>query len=237
MSGHSKWANIKRKKETTDKIKGNIFGKLGHLITLSVIEGGGNTDPDNNVKLRLAIQKAHAANMPKENIKRAIDKGIGPDKSQIKEIIYEGFGPYGISLIILATTDNQNRTLSEIRNILEKHQGKLSSSGSVSYQFQKCGVIVFDKSQVDQDKILTISEQLKAFDITETEDRYYLYFPYEHLGHIKNLIKDIKYESAEIDFKPQTIIPLTDDEKIKKISELIDLLEVSDDIQKVFTNL
>ncbi|PIZ66857.1 YebC/PmpR family DNA-binding transcriptional regulator [Candidatus Roizmanbacteria bacterium CG_4_10_14_0_2_um_filter_36_35] len=237
MSGHSKWSNIKRKKEANDKIRGNIFGKLSHLITLSVVEGGGNTDPDNNVKLRLAIEKAHASNMPKENIKRAIEKGVGPDKNQIKEIIYEGFGPYGVSLIILAATDNQNRTLSEIRNILEKHQGKLGNSGSVSYQFQKCGLIVFDESQVDQDKILMISDQLKAFDIIETEDRYYLYFPYEHLGHIKNFLKDVRYESAEVDFKPQTIMPFTDDEKIKKISELIDLLEASDDIQKVFTNL
>ena len=194
MSGHSKWSNIKRKKEANDKIKGNIFSKVTRLITLAVIEGGGITDPDNNVHLRLAVEKAHAANMPKENIKRAIEKGVGPDRSQIKEIAYEGFGPYGVSLIILAATDNQNRTLSEVRNILEKYQGKLASAGSVSYQFKKCGLITFDKGTVSQDKILAIGDQLKAFDIEETDDRFYLYFPYSELGHIKNLVKDIKYE-------------------------------------------
>ncbi|KKQ23859.1 MAG: transcriptional regulator [Candidatus Roizmanbacteria bacterium GW2011_GWC2_37_13] len=237
MSGHSKWANIKRKKEANDKVKGNVFSKLSRLITLAVVEGGGVSDPDNNVKLRLAIEKAHSSNMPKENIKRAIEKGIGPDKSQIKEIVYEGFGPYGISLMILTATDNPNRTLTEIRNILDKHQGKLGSSGSVSYQFQRCGLIIFDKSSINQDQILEVSDQLKAFDIAETDDRFYLYFPYEHLGHIKNLLKDFKYESVSVDFKPQMIMVLEDDEKIEKISELIDLLEASDDIQKVFTNL
>src|SRR3989304_8339146 len=101
MSGHSKWANIKRKKEANDKVKGNVFGKMSKIITLAVLEGGGMTDPDHNVKLRLAIEKAKSANMPKENIQRAIEKGTGPEKSQLKEIIYEGFAPGGVSLIIL----------------------------------------------------------------------------------------------------------------------------------------
>jgi YebC/PmpR family DNA-binding regulatory protein len=237
MSGHSKWANIKRKKEANDKVKGNVFSKMSRLITLAVVEGGGITEPDNNVKLRLAIEKAHAVNMPKENIKRAIERGVGPDKNQIKEIVYEGFGPYGVNLMILGTTDNPNRTLSEIRNILEKYQGKLGGLGSVSYQFRKCGLITFSKSIINQNKILEISDRLNAFDLNEDDQKYYVYFPYEDLGHIKSKLQDTKYDSAEVDFKPQTIMPFEDDEKLKKISELIDLLEASDDIQKVFTNL
>lgn len=237
MSGHSKWANIKRKKEANDKVKGNIFGKLSRLISLAVVEGGGITDPENNVKLRLAIEKAHSANMPKENIKKAIERGSGPDRSQIKEIVYEGFGPYGVNLMILGATDNPNRILSEVRNILERYQGKLGNQGSVAYQFRKCGLIVFSKTDVSQDKILEISDLLNAFDFADDDQKYYIYFPYEDLGHIKNKLLNIKYISAEVDFKPQTLMPLDDDEKLKKISELIDSLEALDDIQKVFTNL
>ena len=117
MSGHSKWANIKRKKQANDLVKGNVFAKMSHLITLAVLEGWGIVEPENNVKLRLAVEKAKSVNMPKENIKRAIEKGSGPNKTLLKEVIYEGFGPYGVFLLILATTDNSNRTSSEIRNI------------------------------------------------------------------------------------------------------------------------
>ena len=119
MSGHSKWANIKRKKGANDKIKANVFAKMSHLITISVLEGGGIVEPENNVKLRLAIDKAKSVNMPKENIMRAIERGFGPNKMMLKEVVYEGFGPYGIFLLILSTTDSSNRTTAEIRNFLE----------------------------------------------------------------------------------------------------------------------
>jgi YebC/PmpR family DNA-binding regulatory protein len=135
MSGHNKWSKIKRGKEAKDKVRGNTFSKLSRLITLAVLEGGGITDPNNNIKLRLAIDKAKHFNMPKENIARAVARASGPDKSQIREVIYEGFASAGVGLIIYATTDNPNRTLSEIRNILERHQGKLGTPGSVSYLF------------------------------------------------------------------------------------------------------
>lgn len=237
MSGHSKWANIKRKKEANDKLKGNIFSKLSRLITIAVLEGGGITNPENNVKLRLAIERAHASNMPKENIKRAIEKGVGPDKSQMREVVYEAFAPYGVSLIILAHTDNQNRTLSEIRNILEKHGGKLGNIGSVSYLFTKCGLIVVDKKTVNQDKVFELADQIEALDLTEDEFKYNIYIPYVKLGHIKEVFKDIKYDSAEIDFKPQNPIVLEDEDKLKKILLLIEDLEALDDVQKVFTNL
>lgn len=237
MSGHSKWANIKRKKEANDKIKGNLFGKMSRVITLAVIEGGGITDPDLNPKLRLAIEKAQSINMPKENIKRAIERGVGPQKDQLKEVIYEGFGPYGVSLLILAATDNPNRTLSELRVNLEKNGGKLAQPGAVSYQFKKCGLIVFSKKNVDQDKIFEISDKLQAFDLEEDEEKYYIYFPYEFLGHVKEKIGDLPYDNLEIDFKPQIKIEVNDEKKIEEILKLINFLESFDDIQKVFTNI
>jgi len=237
MSGHSKWANIKRKKEANDKIKGSIFSKLSRLITVAVLEGGGITNPDLNVKLRLAIEKAHSFNMPKENIKRAIEKGIGPDKSQIKEVIYEAFAFDGVCLMILAHTDNQNRTLNEVKNILEKNQCKLGNSGSVSYLFTKCGLIVLDKSSVDQNKLFEIADQLEAFDIVEDEQKYNIYIPYTKLGHIKEVLNDIKYDSAEVDFKPKNPIVIENDAKLEKISLLIEQIEALNDVQKVFANL
>lgn len=237
MSGHSKWANIKRKKEANDKVKSNIFSKLSRQITVAVIEGGGITDPEANVRLRMAIEKAQSANMPKENIKRAIERGVGPEKDQLKEIVYEGFGPYGVALIILVHTDNQNRTISEVKNILNRYEGKLGNIGSVAYLFQKCGLITFDKLQVNQDKIFEISDKLNAIDIEDDEARFYLYIPYDQLGKIKESLKDVSYLSAEVDFRPQSPIAIEEDEKLEKISQLIEALEELDDVQKVFTNL
>ncbi len=237
MSGHSKWANIKRKKEANDKLKSNIFGKMSRLITLAVIQGGGITDPENNVRLRMAVEKAQSYNMPKDNIKKAIERAIGPNKTDLKEMIYEGFGPHGIYLIILATTDNSNRTLSEIKIILDKHKGKLGSQNSVLYQFNKCGLISFDKKDINQDEILEIVDKLAGFDFEEEIDRYYIYIPYENLGRVKELLRDKKYLNAEIYFKPKNKIEIDDDNKLNEISQLIDSLEVLDDVQKVFTNL
>lgn len=237
MSGHSKWANIKRKKEANDKVKGNIFSKLSRLVTIAVIEGGGITDPDNNLKLRLAIEKAHSFNMPKENIKRAIEKGVGPDKSKMVEIVYEAFGPYGVSLIILAHTDNQNRTLGEVKSVLDRNQGKLGSMGSVSYLFTKCGLIVINKKEVDQERLFEISEKLEALDVAEDDLKYSIYIPYSKLGHIKEALNNVNYDSAEVDYKPQNPISIEDDAKLEKISLLIEHLEALEDIQKVFANL
>lgn len=236
MSGHSKWSNIKRKKEANDKIKGNVFGKLSRLITIAVIEGGGMTDPDNNVKLRIAIEKAKSFNMPKENIKRAIEKGSGPDKSQLKEVIYEGFGPGGVAMMIHATTDNPNRTLGEIRSIMDRHFGKLGASHSVSYLFKKCAWMIFRKEAIKEEEVFEIGDKLEAFDIDSDETSFYVYFPFENLGHIKDRLGDAVYESAEVDFKPQTLIEI-DSEKLVKLENLINLLEALDDVHKVFVNI
>ncbi|OGK09802.1 hypothetical protein A2767_03455 [Candidatus Roizmanbacteria bacterium RIFCSPHIGHO2_01_FULL_35_10] len=137
MSGHNKWSKIKKGKEIKDKQKSSVFSKLTRIITLAVIEGGGITDPENNIKLRLAIEKAKNLNFPKDNIERAVEKGAGPNSQQLKEIIYEGFGPGGVALIILTATDNANRVLGEIRSALEIHGGKLGRQGSAVHFFKK----------------------------------------------------------------------------------------------------
>ncbi len=236
MSGHSKWANIKRKKGVNDKIKGNVFGKMSRIITIAVLEGGGLTDPEHNVKLRIAIEKAKAFNMPKENIKRAIEKGIGPDKSTLKEVIYEGFGPGGVAMLMQATTDNPNRTLSEIRNLMERNNSKLGNSGSVGYLFKKCALMIFKKESIKEEDAFAVGDKLGAFDIDSDEDRFYVYFPFENLGHIKDRLEGVEYESAEVDFKPQSIIEV-DSDKLAKIENLISVLEALDDVHKVFVNL
>ena len=146
-------------------IKGDVFSKVSRLITLAVIEGGGITESESNMKLRLAMEKAKAVGMPKDNVKRAIEKAAGPDRSQLKEIVYEGFGPGGAALMIIATTDNANRTLTEIKNLLERNDGKLGSQNSVAYLFRKCGLVTLPKKDYSEEKILTISEKIDAFDI------------------------------------------------------------------------
>ena len=236
MSGHNKWSKIKRGKETKDKVRGNIFSKLSRLITLAVLDGGGITDPNHNVKLHLAIDKAKQFNMPKENINRAIERASGLDKTQLKEVVYEGFAPGGAALIILATTDNPNRTLSEIRNILEKHQGKLGNQGSVKYLFQRCGLVSFDKIKVKEESVLDFAEKIKAFDIEQDVDNFFVYFPFENLGKTKEFLGGLEGHHAEIDYKPNSSMPIFDRKRGERITDLIEVLEQLDDIHKVFTN-
>lgn len=236
MSGHSKWANIKRKKGKNDKIKANVFAKMSHLITIAVIEGGGIIDPVNNVKLRLAIDKAKSANMPKENIKRAIEKGFGPNRIMLKEVIYEGFGPHGVFLLIISTTDNSNRTSSEIRNMLEKNSGKLGTQGSVAYLFKKCAFVSFQKIEVNEEVVFKIGEELDAFDINEDDSHFFIFFPFSNFGLLKTHLNNIKYGLAEVDYLPTTPVVL-DLDKEKKVLDLIEALEDLDDVQRVYTNL
>ncbi len=236
MSGHSKWANIKRQKQANDLVRGNVFSKFSRVITLAVVEGGGITDPNHNVRLRLAIEKARQSNMPKYTIQRAIEKGVGPDRSQLKEITYEAFGPAGVGLMILVTTDNQNRTLAETRNILERYEAKMANQGSVSYLFRKCGVVVFDRKKVDEDSVIRFSEALQAFDIDEDDAHFSVYIPFENLGRIKDHTQGLTYETAEIDYKPISLIPVLDEQTSKRIISLVNVLEAHEEIQKVFTN-
>lgn len=237
MSGHSKWANIKRKKEVTDKARGAVFAKLSRLITLAVVEGGHEGNPAHNFKLRLTIDKARSANMPKENIQRAIEKGTGSDKHFLKEVIYEGFAPHGVAILIHATTDNPNRTVSEIKNCFEQHGGKLGSQHSVAYLFQHCAKVAFDLVGNKEEDVFEFAQSLKALDFDEDETSYYAYIPFELFGRIKEHLEKVKPRSTEIFFKPQTIISLTKEEEVKQVLGLIEALEELDDVHEVFSNL
>jgi YebC/PmpR family DNA-binding regulatory protein len=236
MSGHSKWANIKRQKQAADLKRGAAFSKLSRLITTAVVESGGIIDPEYNVKLRLVIEKAKQANMPKENIKRAIERGLGPEKDQIKEVIYEAFAPQGVALLILATTDNPNRTRGQIREILDKNGGKLANPGAISYLFIRCGLIIFDKQKIEEEKIFEIAQKLDALDIEEDEKYFNLYIPFENIGRVNQILEGIAFETIEIDFKPKSLIKIEDKQIAEKILNLVDLLEKQDEVQKVFAN-
>lgn len=236
MSGHSKWSKIKRQKQVKDKQRGTLFSKLSHLITLAAIEGGGIGDPDNNVRLRLAIEKAKHFNMPKENIQRAIENALNPGKNQIKEIVYEGFGPGGVAFIITVTTDNPNRTSSEIRNMLERHEGKMGSPGSVLYLFQKCAVISFSKTSIGEEQILAFAQRIDAFDIVQGENDFDVFFPFENIGKVKGALENMSADPPDIDYKPLSFVYVEDLRTAKKIITLIDILEELDDVQKVYAN-
>lgn len=236
MSGHSKWSKIKHTKGKKDVQKGDLFSKLSRLITFAVIEGGGITDADHNVRLRLAIEKAKSENLPKENIQRAIEKGTGPGKNLLHEVTYEGFGPGGVSLIIIATSDNGNKTLSEIRNVLERNGGKLGSQGSASYMFTKCGMTIIDKKQATENEIFQFADTIHAFDVDQDEVSFTIFFPYEELGRIKDHLQSLTPVSTEVDFKPSTVISIRDKHIASKIITLMNLLEELDDVHKVYSN-
>jgi len=238
MSGHSKWSQIKRKKGMKDEQKGQMFSKLSRLITLAVKEGGGIVDPDKNVRLRLAVAKAKEYNMPKDNIKRAIEKAKGGEEQDLKEVVYEGFGPRGISLVILAATDSPNRTLSEVRKVLEQAGGKLGSSGSVLYNFEKCGIVVFNKQVITENMVLQLAERLNAYDIEADENNFVLYIPFEELGHVEKNIDESfpKPETIDIFYRPLNTIEIFDKEIVDKILSLINALENLDDVHKVYDN-
>ncbi|MFH0773406.1 MAG: YebC/PmpR family DNA-binding transcriptional regulator [bacterium] len=238
MSGHSKWANIKNKKAANDKVKGVAFAKLTRIITLSVIEGGGIVNPDANFKLRLAIDKARAANMPKENIQRAIEKGHGPDSSKLKEAIYEAFGPHGAVYIIQCATDNPTRTHNEVRGVVEKRGGKMGNQGSVGYLFQKCAVMQFDLSKSSEDVIFNFGQALKAYDIDEEGETITVYFPFDQFGRAKATLGETLHPKVfDIEYKPLSKIQVSSEAEAKHIIELAEAIEELDDVHNVFSNL
>lgn len=228
MSGHSKWSQIKRKKGITDQKRGLVFSKLSRLITVAVKDGGGMGDPEKNVRLRLAVAQAKEENMPRENIERAIEKGKGGGADSLKEVVYEGFGPQSGSLLILATTDNSNRSHAEIKTALEKNGGKMGNINSVAYNFQKCGRIVLAKSSVDESTAFEMGEKFSILDMEEDEESYILYIPFEKIGEVRDV-------AVEIFYRPLTLVELAQDSH-EKVTRLLDVLEELDDVAKVYTN-
>ncbi len=239
MSGHSKWHSIKHKKAKEDAKRGNIFGKLSRSIIVAVREGGGS-DPRDNIALANAISKAKEFNMPQSNIERAIKKGTGEIEGENYEsITYEGYGPGGIALIIEVMTENRNRTASDIRNILGRYNGTLGESGSVSWQFERKGVIVVEKNEVeDEEEFMLNMIDFGAEDIDEDDGFYEIKTSPVDFIKVKNTMakSNIKIKSGELAFVPKSTIKLSKEESAKAM-KLINALDDHDDVQNVNTNL
>lgn len=238
MSGHSKWSTIKRQKGAADIKRGQVFTKMGNAITIAVREGGG-ADPTTNFKLRLAIEQARSVNMPKDNIQRAIDRGLGKGGAgQLESVLYEGYGPGKVALIVEATTDNRNRTTSEVKNTIERNGGNFATPGAVSWMFVDVGLVTVPKNGKTLDEIFEIAVDAGVEDVEETDREVEVYTKPEEVEKVKNVLseKGLVIKSAEIFKKPTTTVKIDDQDTAKKVLNLMDKLEDLDDVQKVYSN-
>lgn len=238
MSGHSKWSTIKRQKQANDQARGKVFTKLANAITLSVREGGGIADPLTNVKLRFAVDKAKAANMPRINIERAIDRAMGKgDDHQLEEVLYEGFGPLGIAVLAEGVTDNKQRTVASVRNIFATHGGNLGQSGSVVYLFTKAGEMRVRKT-LPVDTIFDIIATHGALDLEEIEDAFIITTPADKMHEIRIAIEKANgiVEESELIYSPTSEVFISDKENSEKILGFLQALDDVDDIHKIHTN-
>ncbi|MDK2789131.1 MAG: hypothetical protein PWP07_2376 [Epulopiscium sp.] len=238
MSGHSKFANIKHKKEKADAKKGKIFTKIGREIAVAVKEGG--PDPANNAKLRDVIAKAKSNNMPNDTIERSIKKAAG-DVSGVsyEPITYEGYGPSGVAVIVEVLTDNKNRTAANVRHAFSKGGGNLGTTGCVSFMFDKKGQIIIERSDdIDEDELMMLALDAGAEDFNVEEEGYEVLTAPEDFSAVREAIEKagVKMASAEVAMIPQTTTTLTDEQDIKKMRILLDLLEDDDDVQEVYHN-
>lgn len=238
MSGHSKWSTIKRQKGTADVKRGNLFTKLASAITIAVRSGGGG-DMDSNFKLRLAVDRARASNMPKDIISRAIERGMGlGDKGDFNEAIYEGFGPGGIAVIVEAATDNKARTIQEIKNVFDRGGGTLASPGAVSYQFDKKGLIIIGKNDKSFDDIFLIAADLGAEDVEDSDQEVHIYTKTEDLKKIKDELggQGFLISDAALTWKAKTSVVVADSSQSEKIVNFLSKMEELDDVQTVSSN-
>jgi len=236
MSGHSKWSTIKRKKAANDAKRGKIFTKLIREIATAARMGGG--DPDSNPRLRLACDKARSANMPKDNIERAIEKGTGAgERDAYEEVTYEGYGPGGVAVYIETLTDNKNRTVGEVRHVLTKHGGNLGSSGCVGYLFEKKGVITFEHEGVDSDALMEAALDAAAEDVVESDDTLAVVTTVPHFESVKRALEEAGFAAvaAEISMEPTTQVKIEGDEA-ERMLRLSDALDDLDDVQNVYAN-
>ena len=240
MSGHSKFANIKHKKEKNDAAKGKIFTKIGREIAVAVKEGGG-ADPANNSRLRDVIAKAKANNMPNDNIDRSIKKALGDgDANNYERVVYEGYGPNGTAIIVEALTDNKNRTASNVRSAFTKGNGNIGTPGCVSFMFDKKGQILIDKEdfEMDGDELMMLALDAGAEDFVEDEESYEILTAPDAFSDVRLKLEEagIAMAEAEVTMIPQTYVELTNEEDIKNIQKTLDLLEEDDDVQDVYHN-
>ena len=238
MSGHSKWANIKHKKEKTDAAKGKIFTKIGKEITIAVKEGGG--DPTNNSKLRDLIQKAKANNVPNDNIERCIKKALGGGGENYEEVSYEGYGPAGIAVLVTATTDNRNRTAGNVRSYFSKYHGNMGQTGCVGYLFTDIGEIVINNEDgdVDEDKLMEQALEAGAADFRAEGDVFIITTEPDDVYNIQEDLKAAGYEilSADKTKQASTSVTLESEDDIKFMNLLIEKLEEDDDVMDVYHN-
>ncbi len=240
MSGHSKFANIKHKKEKNDAAKGKIFTIIGREIAIAVKEGG--PDPSNNSKLRDVIAKAKANNMPNDTIDRGIKKAAGDAGSvNYERVTYEGYGPSGIAIIVEALTDNRNRTSANVRSAFTKGSGSIGTQGCVSYMFDRKGQIIIDREEceMDPDDLMMMALDAGAEDFNEEEDSFEILTDPDELGTVREKLEaeGIAMASAEVAMIPQTYVALTNEADIKQLNRTLDMLDADDDVQAVYTNL
>jgi YebC/PmpR family DNA-binding regulatory protein len=237
MSGHSKWSTIKRKKGAVDAKRGKIFSRLTKEITVSARLGG--PDPDGNPRLRAAIAAAKLENMPKDNIQRAINKGTGEGgSSNLEEVIYEGYGPEGVALMVESLTDNKNRTVSDVRHLFTKYGGSMGEPGCVAWMFEKKGVIVFDQDAVQEDELLEAALECGAEDLQSTESQFEVLTDPANFLEVKETLEARGFEPAvaELQLRPQTTVAITEEQRAQTILKLVESLEDHDDVNNVFAN-
>ena len=240
MSGHSKFANIKHKKEKNDAAKGKIFTTIGRELAVAVKEGG--SDPANNSRLRDVIAKAKANNMPNDTIDRGIKKAAGELGSVNYEFVtYEGYGPGGIAIIVDALTDNKNRTASNVRNAFTKGSGSIGTQGCVSYMFDQKGQIIIDREEceMDPDELMMLALDAGAEDFSEEEDSFEILTSPDDFSDVRQKLEEegIPMASAEVTMIPQNYVALTDETALKQLNRTLDMLDEDDDVQAVYTNL
>ena len=237
MSGHSKWNNIKRKKEKTDAAKAKIFTKIGREISVIVKAGGPN--PAENSKLKDAIAKAKAANVPNDNIERIIKKAAGEaGGNDYEELIYEGYGPCGVAVVVETLTDNRNRTAGEMRHYFDKCGGNLGQSGSVIFMFDRKGVIAIEGEGLSEDDVMEAALDAGAEDFNFDGDVFEITTAPNDLGMVRDALEEKGYSflSAEVQYIPQTMSTIDDEEMVTKMEKLIDMLEDNDDVQAIWHN-
>jgi YebC/PmpR family DNA-binding regulatory protein len=238
MSGHSKWSTIKHKKGAADAKRGQLFSKLSRAIIVAAREGG--PDPDANLSLQNAIEKARAASMPKETIERAIARGAGTDVDgeAYETVVYEGYAPGGVAVLVEALTDNRNRTASEVRHIFAKNDGNLGASGNVAWQFERKGIVLLDGEGVDEDELTLVAADAGAEDVTRDGDTLQVVTAPEDLAAVREAIAaaGLAYESAELTMVPKNTVEVADEAVARKVLRLMDALEDNEDVQGVYAN-
>ncbi len=238
MSGHSKWSTIKRKKGANDAKRGQLFTRLAREIVLAAREGGG--DPETNFRLRLAVDRARANNMPKDNIERAIKRGTGEDKSgaELEEITYEGYAPHGVALIISVVTDNRNRTVAEVRHILNRYGGSMGENGSVAWQFNRSAYFAFPAEGQDPDAVFELAVEAGADDVKFEDETIEIIGPVEAFKTIADALAaaGIEPEEAGLKYLPTNEMELSVDDTLQ-VLRVIEALEDLDDVQEVYSNL